>query len=337
MIKIISTKKITPVQIGETTDEELSFFVNRKSFNGEISGFQVFVNEYAWNAFINHGIQVFKETGHEAQGIFIGKYCKDDLGEFAVATEYKEGYGESSRAYVGMTEECLIKISNECRKKNLLMLIWVHTHPDLGVFYSGTDRNCIRNNFFMPYHSGIVVDIIRKETKGYKVTSDVVNEFYDYFIFNPKEKQIYKPYENKVIIQSDGLKKNESPKVPEFPTKEIFEEFRTIRKEISELQTIKKELVELKNILGKKEESSNLISIPDPFNKHREYFQREFSNIKSFVTNNEDEIKISLINLHKEQTKFKKLFFWFLVSAVAIISLFCFAFVILLIRNLFSH
>jgi len=337
MIKIISTKKPPPVQIDETTDDELSFFVNRKSFTGEILGFQVFIIEYAWNAFINHGIQVYKETGHEAQGIFIGKYCKDDFGEFAVATEYKEGYGESSRAYVGMTNECLIKISDECRSKNLLMLIWVHTHPDFGVFYSGTDMNCIKNNFFMPYHSGIVVDIIRKETKGYKVTSDVVNEFYDYYIFNPKEKQIYKPYENKDIIDSDGLKKSESPKVFEFPTKEIFEEFQTIRKELSELQTIKEELVELKNILRKKQELSNHISIPEPFDKHREYFQEEFSNIKSLVNTYKGEIEISLINFLKEQTKFEKPLLWFLVGVVVIVSLFFLVFEIFLIRNLFNH
>src|SRR4051812_3833553 len=100
MIKITQTKKIKPILINESNDKEVSYFLSRNKFVGEISGFQVYINEYAWNAFINHGIQVFKETGHEAQGIFIGKYCKDDLGEFGVAIEYKEGYGESSRAYV---------------------------------------------------------------------------------------------------------------------------------------------------------------------------------------------------------------------------------------------
>ena len=225
MITILKKNTIVAQPIAESQEEAYKIFQSRQDFQENINGFQVYINQYTWDAFLNHGLTVYKQTNHEAQGIFLGKYFQDSFGEFVVATEYSEGVGESSHAYVGMSAECLIKISDECRNKKLLMLIWIHTHPNFGVFYSGTDRTCLKTNFYMPFHSGIVVDIIRKETKGFKVAKEDVAEFDNYFIYNSNEKHLTKPYQIKVDLKSADLKKNENPKSPEFPTKQILDEF----------------------------------------------------------------------------------------------------------------
>ena len=40
---------------------------------------------------------------------------------------------------------------------------WYHSHPNLGAFFSGTDRYNQKANFSSPFHVGLVVDHIRHE------------------------------------------------------------------------------------------------------------------------------------------------------------------------------
>jgi proteasome lid subunit RPN8/RPN11 len=41
---------------------------------------------------------------------------------------------------------------------------WYHSHPDLGVFFSGTDRHTQRAFFSAPYSLGLVVDWVRRRS-----------------------------------------------------------------------------------------------------------------------------------------------------------------------------
>ncbi|MDR0894530.1 MAG: hypothetical protein LBN06_04430 [Prevotellaceae bacterium] len=195
-MKIVKTKEIKAKDVSEFADNVLQRFLDRTILhaNSEIPAFFVYIQDYAWNAFLNHSINVYKEIRHEAQGIFTGHYLKDQYGEFIVATNYEEGYGVSQSAYVEMSEECLAMISEKCQIDGTLMLIWAHTHPGFGVFYSGTDYNCLRTNFYKPYQIGIVADIIRKQSKGYKVNNGNVDEFVDYILFNYESSLLSSPY-----------------------------------------------------------------------------------------------------------------------------------------------
>jgi proteasome lid subunit RPN8/RPN11 len=40
---------------------------------------------------------------------------------------------------------------------------WYHSHPNLGAFFSGTDRTTQRGFFGHPYSVGLVVDPVRNE------------------------------------------------------------------------------------------------------------------------------------------------------------------------------
>lgn len=44
---------------------------------------------------------------------------------------------------------------------------WYHSHPNLGVFFSGTDRRTQRAFFGHPYCIGLVIDPIRSEEKWF--------------------------------------------------------------------------------------------------------------------------------------------------------------------------
>lgn len=49
------------------------------------------------------------------------------------------------------------------RDRGLCVVGWYHTHPNLGAFFSGTDRSTQRGFFREPYSLGLVVDPIREE------------------------------------------------------------------------------------------------------------------------------------------------------------------------------
>lgn len=205
-MKIVKTKTIEANDISEISDEKLIDFKDRaKLHDSSIPSFFVYIQDYAWNAFVSHGNRVYQEVKHEAQGIFVGLYFKDQFGEFIVATAYEEGNGNSQSAFVEMSEECLANISEKCQANGTLMLIWIHTHPNFGVFYSGTDNNCLKTNFYKPYQIGIVVDILRKQHKGFKTKGNDIGEYADYALFNNEKNNLFSPYDNRKI---EIVKKN---------------------------------------------------------------------------------------------------------------------------------
>ena len=51
----------------------------------------------------------------------------------------------------------------------LTQLVWVHSHPGFGAFFSGTDDNTLRTLYRAPQYMGVVVDICKNEMVGYKM------------------------------------------------------------------------------------------------------------------------------------------------------------------------
>lgn len=50
----------------------------------------------------------------------------------------------------------------------LAVVGWVHSHPDLGAFFSGTDRRTQRAFFARPWQFGWVVDPVRREQAWFR-------------------------------------------------------------------------------------------------------------------------------------------------------------------------
>lgn len=242
-MKIVKTKIIEAKNISEISDKELSdkalidFKDRKKLHNDSIPDFFVYIQDYAWNAFMSHGNSVYQEVRHEAQGIFVGNYYKDQWGEFIVATRYYEGSGDSTSSFVEMSEECLAKISEKCQKDDSLMLIWIHTHPGFGVFYSGTDYNCLRTNFYKPYQIGLVVDILQNQIRGFKSKTSGIIDFVDYKLFNDEKDTLSDPFPIIKIVKE----KNKFESELEIENKHLKEENEHLKEECTML---KKKLLE---------------------------------------------------------------------------------------------
>jgi proteasome lid subunit RPN8/RPN11 len=52
-------------------------------------------------------------------------------------------------------------------EKGQIVVGWYHSHPNLGAFFSGTDRKNQAAVFFHPYSLGLVIDPIRLEEKWF--------------------------------------------------------------------------------------------------------------------------------------------------------------------------
>jgi proteasome lid subunit RPN8/RPN11 len=245
-MKIVKTKEIIPKNVSDLPDTLIDFKEREKLHdNNSIPDFFVYIQDYAWNAFISHSTNVYKELRHEAQGIFVGHYCKDRWGEFVVATAYEEGNGNSQSAYVEMSEECLSKISDRCQGDGTLMLVWIHTHPGFGVFYSMTDYNCLKTSFYKPYQVGIVADILGKQTKGFKTKGTEVIEFTDYKLFYDKKNTLSDPY-SKIKVVSEKDRKIASL---EEEIEHLNKEIERLNKEIERLN--KKNITKISSFLSK--------------------------------------------------------------------------------------
>jgi proteasome lid subunit RPN8/RPN11 len=246
-MKIVQTKVTQARPIQEAQEEEFHVFRDRGSLHrGEMPGWFVYVHEYAWEAFLSHTKGVYSRTGHEGQGIFLGKYFRDQFGEFAVATAYFEGEGESSRSHVEMSEQCLSLISQRCLAEDLLMLIWIHTHPTFGAFYSGTDMNCLSTNFYMPFQIGIVVDIVRHELKGFRVSAGEVVGFDDFAVYSDEARHIFTPYEREEspMVRAQGIEiKRKIPEAARAPTDEVLREVKAINAALPPIRALLEDLL----------------------------------------------------------------------------------------------
>ena len=231
-MEIVQTKVTKARPIQEAQGEEFHIFRDRNTLHrGDVPNWFVYIYEYAWEAFLSHTTEIYSSTGHEGQGIFVGKYFRDEFGEFAVATAYFGGEGESSQAHVEMSEQCLSLISKQCLAEDLLMLIWIHTHPTFGAFYSGTDAHCLRTNFYMPFQVGIVVDIVRRELKGFRVRAGEVMGFSDFALYNGESARIFQPYENEgsPAVRAQGIEiKRKNPETAHPTADELLREVKVI-------------------------------------------------------------------------------------------------------------
>jgi len=160
---IIKKKEIFARDVSELSNE-YSVFIDRKALHkNAIPPYFVYIEDLAWNAFIQHSSNVYKKVRHEAQGVFVGRYYKDQFGEFVIAFKYEEGSGLSESAYSEMDETCLAEISRRCKNEETLMLVHIHSHPGFhstsDAWYSSTDCRNLKTHFYKQYHIGIVVDI----------------------------------------------------------------------------------------------------------------------------------------------------------------------------------
>lgn len=93
----------------------------------------------------------------EVAGLLIGNYSSGHLAIVDTATGHQVG----SRASVELTPAVQAKVAEklmEHRRKNYIVG-WYHSHPNIGIFMSGTDIHTQQNyQYFFPYAVALVID-----------------------------------------------------------------------------------------------------------------------------------------------------------------------------------
>lgn len=147
--------------------------------------FGIYIDYYVWDAFIKQANLEYSQHRNEASGIILGYYLKDDYGEFVVGTHFEAGYGEgTSSVFCEISILDQVRIIKVCKEKNLLQLVWIHSHPSFGAFYSSVDYRTLKSMYYAPHQAGIVVDNIKEEYLGFKVKGNDAYEFKDIYIIS---------------------------------------------------------------------------------------------------------------------------------------------------------
>lgn len=149
-------------------------FKNRAGTHSETSNasFTCYIERMAFDAFVRYANDVYKGRGHEATGVIVGYYLHDkDNPEstFIVGTNFLKATGPTTRVTCEFSYEDSIRHSNYCDEHKVLPLIWIHSHPGFGAFYSGTDDSTLKTYYYAPHQVGVVVDNLQSQILGYKM------------------------------------------------------------------------------------------------------------------------------------------------------------------------
>ena len=149
-------------------------FKNRKAIHPITSNdkFICYIERKAFDAFVRFANETYELRGHEATGLIVGYYfCDKDDPEttFIVGTNFLKATGPTTRVTCEFSYEDGVRHSKFCDNHKVLSLIWIHSHPGFGAFYSGTDDSTLRSLYYAPHQVGVVVDNLQHQILGYKM------------------------------------------------------------------------------------------------------------------------------------------------------------------------
>ena len=149
-------------------------FFNRTEIHKETAknSFTCYIEKQAFDAFVSFANRIYEKKQHEATGVIVGYYLHDANNPdatFIVGTHFLEASGSTSSVTCKISYEDANAHSAFYEAHKLLPLIWIHSHPGFGVFYSSTDSKTLRQCYFAPHQVGVVVDNLQKQVLGFKM------------------------------------------------------------------------------------------------------------------------------------------------------------------------
>ena len=130
------------------------------------------VEQKAINAFVSFANEVYTATHNEATGVIVGYYLHHPQypnKKIVVATNFLQATGNASSVTCEFSYEDSIRHSKYCDTHLMLPVIWIHSHPGFGVFYSSTDSSTLKHYFACSHQVGIVVDNLQDKYMGFKI------------------------------------------------------------------------------------------------------------------------------------------------------------------------
>lgn len=110
----------------------------------------------------------------EVAGILAGRaWVSGERGEAVVSVDAAipaDRHVETSSTHVTFMDDAWDAISSELDafKPGTIVVGWYHTHPNLGAFFSGTDRATQARAFRQPWQVGVVLDPARNEFVSFR-------------------------------------------------------------------------------------------------------------------------------------------------------------------------
>lgn len=179
--------------------------------------FTCFIEKKAMDAFITFANEVYNTTHNEATGIIVGYYLHSPTNpekKIIVATNFLQATGSASSVTCEFSYEDSIRHSKYCDVHHTLPIVWIHSHPGFGVFYSSTDSSTLLNYFACHHQVGVVVDNLQDKYMGFKIYNGVQcnEDIYEFNIENclKEKKLIYSRLSEEVKTDSD-ISKKKSP------------------------------------------------------------------------------------------------------------------------------
>ena len=119
-------------------------FKNRMHIHPQAKGrsFTCYIEKKAFDAFVNFANRTYSTKKHEATGLIVGYYMHDANNPeqaFIIGTHFLEAHGQTSSVTCEISYEDASAHNLFYEEHKLLPVVWIHSHPGFGVFYSSTD------------------------------------------------------------------------------------------------------------------------------------------------------------------------------------------------------
>lgn len=134
-----------------------------------------FIEEKALVAFEIFANEIYHQTRNEATGLLVGYYLEGQgihaNKKFLIATDFLQATGNASSVTCEFSYEDSVQHSIFCEQHHVLPIIWIHSHPGFGVFYSSTDSSTLASFFARNHQMGVVVDNLQNKYLGFKMSN----------------------------------------------------------------------------------------------------------------------------------------------------------------------
>ncbi len=197
--------------------------------------FQVYISEDALRDVFFHGVKGHKQGAGEIAGALVGNIYRvfNSKSKFVEVNASIPANTKSAHTNVEISDKEWIRINSILEKDPRYRLRstavgWYHSHPNFGIFMSGTDENTQLSHFNLEWQIAIVVDPVRIEV-GCFTTADVHKQVPLYLIPRQGDKT--------VIRAVDFLRNLKSGKPKEdTPENSIYQEIQKINDHLSKVE-----------------------------------------------------------------------------------------------------
>lgn len=172
--------------------ERLSMIVNL-FMDAEIdidTEYLCFIEDNALSSFECFANEIYRQTRNEATGLLVGYYLQGQGNlvnkKILIATDFLPATGNASSVTCEFSYEDSVQHTLYCEKNHVLPIIWIHSHPGFGVFYSSTDSTTLASFFARDHQMGVVVDNLQNKYLGFKISNGMQRN-QDIYSFNLNE------------------------------------------------------------------------------------------------------------------------------------------------------